>query len=450
MSYTVEKISSNKVKLTFTVPADEFAASTQKAYLKMRGRINVPGFRKGKAPRTLIERMYGPEVFYEDAINLWLPEQYDKAIEEGDIRAVDQPEVDVDWANIAPGSDVTITCEVFVYPEVTLGEYKGLAVEIEHETVSDADIDARIMQDRTKHSRTEEVLDRPVQEGDTVNLDYAGTVDGVAFDGGTAQGQTLEIGSHQFIPGFEEQMVGMCVAEEKDLDVTFPENYHAENLAGKKAVFHVKVNSISKTEIPEADDEFAADVSDFTTFADYRQSIVDELQKKADDNNRTAAENAVVEKAADNASVDIPVAMVTREVQNILRDMQLRMAYQGIKMEDYLKWTGQTVEQLAEQYRGEAERRLKIRLVLEAVQKAESIEPDEADVEKETEEQAKRMERDLEDFRKSLTDDQKQALKDAAAVTRTVALMMADAKVTDKPAKTEEPAKEENKADDAE
>ena len=443
MSYTVEKIASNKAKLTFTVPAEEFAAATQKAYLKMRGRVNVPGFRKGHAPRSLIERMYGPDIFYEEAINIWLPEKYDEAIEKEDLRAVDQPEVDVDWAAIAPDTDVTITCEVFVYPEVTLGQYKGLAVEIEKETVTDADIEARINQDRTKASRTVEVLDRPVEDGDTVNLDYAGTVDGVAFDGGTAQGQTLTIGSHQFIPGFEEQMIGMCQAEEKDLQVTFPENYHAENLAGKAAVFHVKVNRISKTEMPELDDDFAADVSDFASFADYRESIVKELQEKADQNNETAVENAVVEKAAENATVDIPAAMVNREVNSMLRDMQLQMAYQGFKLEDYLKWTGQTVEQLAEQNKGEAERRLKIRLVLEAVEKAEGIEATDEDVEKETEKQAKRMGRDLEDFKKSLTDDQKEALRDAAKVTRTVALMTADAVVTEK-------AKEEEKAEDAE
>ena len=443
MSYTVEKIASNKAKLTFTVPAEEFAAATQKAYLKMRGRVNVPGFRKGHAPRSLIERMYGPDIFYEEAINIWLPEKYDEAIEKEDLRAVDQPEVDVDWAAIAPDTDVTITCEVFVYPEVTLGEYKGLAVEIEKETVTDADIEARINQDRTKASRTVEVLDRPVEDGDTVNLDYAGTVDGVAFDGGTAEGQTLTIGSHQFIPGFEEQMIGMCQAEEKDLQVTFPENYHAENLAGKAAVFHVKVNKISKTEMPELDDDFAADVSDFASFADYRESIVKELQEKADQNNETAVENAVVEKAAENATVDIPAAMVNREVNSMLRDMQLQMAYQGFKLEDYLKWTGQTVEQLAEQNKGEAERRLKIRLVLEAVEKAEGIEATDEDVEKETEKQAKRMGRDLEDFKKSLTDDQKEALRDAAKVTRTVALMTADAVVTEK-------AKEEEKAEDAE
>ena len=443
MSYTVEKIASNKAKLTFTVPAEEFAAATQKAYLKMRGRINVPGFRKGHAPRSLIERMYGPDIFYEEAINLWLPEKYDEVIEKEDLRAVDQPEVDVDWANIAPGSDVTITCEVFVYPEVTLGDYKGLAVEIEKETVTDADIEARINQDRTKASRTVEVQDRPVAEGDTVNLDYAGSVDGVAFAGGTAQGQTLTIGSHQFIPGFEEQMIGMCQAEEKDLQVTFPENYHAENLAGKEAVFHVKVNKISKTEMPELDDEFAADVSDFTTFADYRESIVKELQDKADQNNKTAVENAVVEKAAENATVDIPAAMVNREVNNMLRDMQLQMAYQGFKLEDYLKWTGQTVEQLADQNKGEAERRLKIRLVLEAIEKAEAVEATDEDIEKETENQAKRMGRDLEDFKKNLTDDQKEALRDAAKVTRTVALMTADAKVTEKAKDEEKPAEAE-------
>ena len=443
MSYTVEKLSGNKVKLTFVASADEFEAAVQKAYLKLRGRVNVPGFRKGHAPRSIIERMYGTEIFYEDAVNAWLPEKYDEAIEKEDIRAVDQPEVDVDWASIQPGADVTITCEVFVYPEVTLGEYKGLAVEIEPETVTDADIEARINQDRAKASRTVEVLDRPVAEGDTVNLDYAGTVDGVAFEGGTAEGQTLKIGSGQFIPGFEEQMIGMCVAEEKDLKVTFPAEYHAAELAGKEAVFHVKVNSISVTEMPELDDEFAADVSDFTTFGEYRDSVVEELQKKAEENNRTLVENAVVEKAADNAAVDIPAAMIRRETGNILRDMELRMAYQGLKMADYLKYTGQTVESLAEQYKGEAERRLKIQLVLEAIRKAEGIEATEEDVEQETVNQAKRMGRDPEDFKKSLTDDQKEALRDAAQVTRTVALMTADAKVTEKAAKADEPAEAE-------
>ena len=434
MSYTVEKITSSKTKLVFTIPAEEFAQATEQAYRKLRGRVNVPGFRKGKAPRILIERMYGgPSVFYEDAINIWLPKQYDDAVEKEGLRPVDQPEVDVDWAAIEPDKDVTVTCEVPVYPEVTLGAYKGLTVEIHRKTVEEADVDARIEQDRAKLARETEVLDRPVAEGDKVNLDYAGTVDGVAFDGGTAQGQTLEIGSHQFIPGFEEQMVGMCVAEERDLHVTFPENYHAEALAGKEAVFHVKVNAITTTELPELDDEFAADVSDFTTFADYRQSVRETLQKEADEQNRTAAENAVVEQAAANAEMDIPHAMIRRESYSVLRDMEIRMAYQGLRLKDYLSWTGQTVEQLAAQYEDEAAHRLRIQLVLEAIQQAEKVEATEEEIEAETAKQAERMGKDLAEFKQGLTEEQREALKNAAQVTKTVALMMEGVTVNDAP-----------------
>ena len=441
MSHTYEKLSGNKAKLTFTIPAEQFDEAMQQAFLKLRKRINVPGFRKGKAPRKMIETLYGESIFYDDAFEILFPDAYRAAIEEYDLKPVDQPQIDLD--EIGTGKDLKFHLEVFVRPDVTLGDYKGLEAEVDLRKVTDEMIDARIDEDRQKASRTIDVDDRPVEDGDTVNLDYAGTVDGVAFAGGTAQGQTLTIGSHQFIPGFEEQMIGMCQAEEKDLQVTFPENYHAENLAGKEAVFHVKVNKISKTEMPELDDEFAADVSDFTNFADYRESIVKELQDKADQNNKTAVENAVVEKAAENATVDIPAAMVNREVNNMLRDMQLQMAYQGFKLEDYLKWTGQTVEQLADQNKGEAERRLKIRLVLEAIEKAEAVEATDEDIEKETENQAKRMGRDLEDFKKNLTDDQKEALRDAAKVTRTVALMTADAKVTEKAKDEEKPAEAE-------
>ncbi len=440
MSYTCEKLSSNKVKMTFEIHAADFDAAMQKAYIKNRNRISVPGFRKGHAPRKIIESMYGEGVFYEDAFDIVFPEVYDAAIDEAKVEAVDQPEISID--QIGAGQDLKVTCEVFVKPEVTLGDYKGLEVEIERETVTDADVQRRIEQDQAKASRTVEVLDRPVAEGDTVNLNYAGTVDGVAFKGGTAENQTLKIGSHQFIPGFEEQMVGMCVAEEKDLNVTFPEDYHAKELAGKAAVFHVKVNSISNTEMPELDDDFAADVSDFSTFAEYKADIEKQLKEQAEKNNEVQAENAVVEKAVENATVDIPEAMIKRETGNILRDMQMQMAYQGLRMEDYLKYTGQTAEQLADSYHGEAERRVKIQLVLEAIQKAENIEADEEAIEKQTKAQAERMGRDLEDFKKSLSDSQMDALKEAAAVQKTVDLMMADAKVTDKPEeKPAEPAK---------
>ena len=438
MSYTTEKISSNQVKLSFSIPAEDFEAAVQKAYLKTRGRIRVPGFRPGKAPRKFIENMYGKQVFYDDALNDLIPDVYDAAIEEAGIQAVDQPNIHVDQAE--EGKEVLFTAEVYVYPEVTLGQYENLEVEIEPETVNDAAVDARIEQVRAEHSRTEEVLDRPVENGDTVKLDYAGTVDGVAFDGGTAEDQTLTIGSNSFIPGFEEQMVGMCVAEEKDLHVTFPEQYHAKELAGKDAVFHVKVNSISKTELPELDDEFAADVSDYSTFAEYRESVRKELEEQAEKNNRVAAENAVVEKAVENAEVDIPKAMEDRQLAALIREQDMQMRYQGYTLDDFLKYLGQTREQFAENYRGEARRRLKVQLVIEAVQKAAGIEADEEAIEKQTAEQAERLGRELADFKSSLTDSQKEALKDAAAVQKTVDLMMASAKVTEKQPEPETPA----------
>ena len=325
MSHTYEKLSSNKAKLTIVVPAEQFDEAMNKAYLKMRGRINVPGFRKGKAPRKLIETMYGEGVFYDDALDIIFPEVYPAAIEAEGLKPVDRPEVNVE--EIGQGKDLKFTCEVFVRPDVELGQYKGLEVEVEQQVVTDEMIDTRIKQDQQKASRTVDVEDRPVATGDTVKLDYAGTVDGVAFEGGTAQDQTLVIGSNTFIPGFEDQMIGMSIGEEKDLNVTFPEQYHAENLAGKAAVFHVKVNGITVTEMPELDDDFAADVSDFTTFAEYRESIVKELNDRAARNNEVAVENALVEKAVENATIDVPEAMITEQTEYILREMEMRMMY---------------------------------------------------------------------------------------------------------------------------
>ena len=432
MSYTYEKISSNKVKLSFVIPADEFDAAVTAAYKKERGRINVPGFRKGKAPQSVIENLYGKEVFYEDAFETVMNKAYSEAIAQEKIDIVDRPETDIQ--QMAAGQDLLCTLEVFVRPDVTLGEYKNLTVEIDHQVVTDADVDAKLESERQKQSREVEVLDRPVEEGDTVNLDYSGSVDGVKFDGGTAEGQTLKIGSHQFIPGFEEQMVGMCNGEEKDITVTFPAEYHAENLAGKEAVFHVKVNSFTKTELPELNDEFVADVSDFTTLADYRADVEKKLQEQAERNNKVAAENAVVEKAVANAEVDIPEAMITDETNYILRDMEVRMSYQGLRMEDYLKYTGQTREQLAESYRDEAENRVKMQLVIEAIRKAEGIEPTDEAVEEQIKEQAERAGQELEAFKKGLTDEQKGYLKDNAAVQMVVDMMMETATVNDKPA----------------
>lgn len=436
MSHTYEKISSNKAKLTFVIPAEDFDAAMQKAYLKNRGRINVPGFRKGKAPRKLIETMYGEAVFYDDALEFVFPDAYDAAVKEYDLKPVDRPEVNVD--EIGAGKDLKFTCEVFVRPDVELGQYKGLEVEVDKQTVTEDDINARIEQDRQKAARTIDVEDRPVAEGDTVNLDYAGSVDGVAFDGGTAQGQTLKIGSHQFIPGFEEQMVGMTIGEEKDLNVTFPEKYHAEDLAGKDAVFHVKVNSIQMTEVPELDDDFAADVSDYDTFAEYKDAIVKELTDRVEKNNDVAVENALVEKAVENATIDVPHAMIHEQLHYMMQEMEMRMAYQGLRMEDYLKYTGQTREQLEGAYHGEAEKRVRVELTLEAIRKAENIEPNEEEVSAQIAQQAERMGQELEAFEKNLTEEQRGYLTDSAAIQKVIDLMKADCKVTEKKAEEAE------------
>lgn len=441
MSATYEKISGNKAKLSFTVPAAQFEEAMQKAYLKNRGKINVPGFRRGKAPRKLIETMYGEGVFYDDAFQEIFPNLYDEAVKENDLHVVDQPEVDV--KEIGEGKDLVFTCEVFVRPDVTLGDYKGLTVEVTKQEVTDADIDARIEQDRQKVARTVDVEGRALENGDTVNLDYAGSVDGVAFEGGTAKGQTLTLGSNQFIPGFEEQMVGMNIGEEKDLNVTFPEQYHAAELAGKAAVFHVKVNSATHTELPELNDEFAADASEYSTFAEYKDSIVKELNEKAAKNNEVAVENALVEKATANAQMDIPEAMIRDQVNYILREMQMRMAYQGLRLEDYLKYTGQTVEQLADMYKGEAEQRVKMELTLEAIRKAEGVEPTDEDVQKQIAEQAERMGQKVEDFEKTLTDEQRGYLKDSAAIQKVVELLKKDCKVEEKKPETEAAAEDE-------
>ena len=446
MSTNFEKISSNKVKLTFVVPAEDFDKALNQAYLKDRSKINVPGFRKGKAPRAVIERMYGEGVFYDDALDAIFPALYAEAIKEHNIDVVDRPQVDVQ--EIGAGKELKFTAEVFVRPDVTLGEYKNLTVEVEpKEVVTEDEIQARISQDQQKGARSIDVTDRGVDYTDTVNLDYAGSVDGVPFEGGTAQGQTLKIGSGAFIPGFEEQMVGMTVGEEKDLNVTFPEKYHAENLAGKNAVFHVKVNSITKTELPELDDDFAQD-NGFDTFDAYKADVAKKLQEIADTNYDVEIENALIEKAVANAQMDIPAAMIDDQLNYVMRDVEYSMMRQGLRMEDYLKYTGQTREQMAQQYRGEAENRVKIQLVLEAIRKAENIETTAEDIDEQSAKQAKRAGQEVEAFKANLTDEHKAYLSDLAAIQKVCDLMKAGATVVDK--KPEEAAEtaEETKTEE--
>lgn len=425
MEHTYEKISGNKAKLTFTVPADEFEAAVQQAYLKNRKSIRIPGFRPGKAPRALIEQMYGKGAFYEDAIEDLCQVAYPEAVEAENLQVVDRPTLNVE--KMTPGEDVVFTCEVFVRPDVTLGDYKGLTVKQDATEVTDEQVKARVAQDQEKVARMVDVTDRAVENGDTVNLDYAGSVDGVAFEGGTAEKQTLVIGSKSFIEGFEDQMIGMSIGEEKDLNVTFPEQYHAENLAGKPAMFHVKVNGIQKKELPELDDDFAADVSKFDTYAEYEADIRKNLEETAAKNAEIKLENDLVEIACKNAQMDIPQPMIENQIDDMLQEMKMRMSYQGLRYEDYLKYTGMTEQGVRDMYKQEAESRVKSELVLDAIRTAEGIEPTAEAIEKQNEEYAKRMGQDVEAFKAGLTEQQKGYLKDSAAIQMVLDLLKSTA-----------------------
>ena len=425
MTISVEKLSSNKVKISFDIEAEKFEEAMQKSYLKNRGRVNVPGFRKGKAPRKLIENMYGEGVFYDDAFEALFPEAYDKAVEENALEPVDRPNVDIQ--QIGSGKNLQFTAEVFVRPDVTLGEYKGLKVERHEHPVTDEQVDAQVEQARQRAAREISVEDRAVQDDDIVNLDYAGTVDGVAFEGGTAKGQRLTIGSGQFIPGFEEQMVGMQIGEEKDLSVKFPEEYHAKELAGKDAVFHVKVNSITVRELPALDDDFAKDVSEFDTLDAYKQDIRAKLEAESKEHCDAEFENALVDAAVANATLDVPGAMIERQIDGMLRDFQMRLAYQGMRLEDFMKYTGQGIEELRTQYREQADKRVRAELVLQAIKKAEGIEATDEEVEAEIAKFAEEGKKAVEEFKASLKPEDIDYLKDSIGIRKTVDMLKAAA-----------------------
>lgn len=424
---TMEKLEGSKVKLTIEVSAEQFEAATQKAYQKAGKRFNVPGFRKGKAPRKVIENMYGPLAFFDDAFDIVYPEAYQAAVAEQGVEPVDRPDVSIE--TLPDGEKpLVFSLVVAVKPEVELGAYKGIEVEKRAYNVTDDEVDAAIAQLQEGVARMVDV-DRPVENGDTVNLDYSGSVDGVKFDGGTAQGQTLTIGSGQFIPGFEEQMVGMATGEEKDIEVTFPEEYHAENLAGKKAVFAVKVNGIQVKELPALDDEFAKDVSEYDTLEALREAKRKELLEQAEKNAKIEKENDVVRKAVENANVEIPDAMVERQIDSFLQDMGYRLQMQGISLEDYLKYTNTEISALRDQYRADAALRVKSQLVLEAISKAEKIEATPEEISDKVAEYAKQFgNMTLEDFEKNLQADDRQYFADQVVVEKTLAMLVDNAK----------------------
>lgn len=409
MSTTVEKISSNKVKLSFDIDAAKFDEAMGKAYIKVRGQVAIPGFRKGHAPRKMIENMYGEGVFYDDAFELIFDEVYGPTIDENKIEVVDRPQVDIQ--QIGAGKNLQFTCEVFVKPDVTLGEYKGVEVKREHTLVTEDEVNAEIEKERNKQAAEVAVDDRPVAEGDTVNLDYSGSVDGVKFAGGTAENQTLKIGSHTFIPGFEEQMVGMNIGEEKDLNVTFPTEYHAEELAGKEAVFHVKVNGITETQLPALDDDFAKDISEFDTLDAYKADVRAKLEAQAAERDNNVFTNAVIGKVMENATVEIPEAMIERQIDSMIRNFEARLAQQGLKLADFMKYTGQDEKSFRGQYRDQAEKSVRANLVLEAIENVENFEVSDEEIDAEIEKFAKQIGQNVEDLKKNLTEGDREYFK---------------------------------------
>lgn len=436
MSATVEKLSSNQVKLTVTVSAQDFEQAMNTAYGKLKGRLTVPGFRKGKAPRKIIENYYGAGVLVEEAFNTVLPDSYDKAVEETGIKPVAQPEIDLE--TIGAGEDCVYTATVYVRPEVTLGQYKGIAVPAAKWEVKPEQVQAEIDRAAERVSRMVEVTDRAAQNGDSTNINYAGTVDGVAFAGGTAENQTLVLGSGMFIPGFEDQVVGMNIGEERDINVTFPEEYQAKELAGKAAVFHVKLNSISYKEMPEINDEFAKDVSEFDTLDEYKADIekrIGEQEKNAAEQDRT---DKIIEKVCQNATVDIPQPMVERAIDQRVNEMNMRMSYQGLKMEDFLKYTGQTMEQLRQSYADAARKQVLAEVVLDAIRTAEGIDATAEEVDAEIAKYAESAEKSVEDIKATLSAGDMEYFTEMVKTQKTIDLVVAAA--VDAP--EEEPAKD--------
>ena len=408
---TVEKVDKNVVSFEFTVSADEFEKGVEKAYRKNVGKINIQGFRKGKAPRKIIERYYGAEIFYEDAVNIVLPDAYDNAVKENNIFPVDQPEIDIK-GEIEKGKDITFTAKVTVKPEFELGEYKGVKAQKVTSRVLKKDIEAELEKKREMNSRMVPVEDRPIEKDDVANIDFEGFCDGVPFDGGKGEGFDLTIGSGQFIPGFEEQLIGKNIGDEVDVNVTFPEEYHAEELKGKPALFKVKINSIKVKELPELDDEFAKDVSEFDTLEDLKKDIKENLSKAGKENAAHKTEENVINAVCDATEIDIPDAMINSHIDKMLRDFDMNMRYQGLNLEQYLKYTGMTVDKMREQFKDDAAKNVKTSLVLEKICEAEGIDASEDEINKEYESMAESNGMKIEDIKKYVSeDDVKETIK---------------------------------------
>lgn len=421
MSLQVEKLEHNMAKLTIEVAAEEVEKAIQAAYLKERKKISVPGFRKGKVPRQMIEKMYGAEIFYDEAANSMISEAYPKAYDEFEEEIVSQPKIDI--VQLEKGKPFIFTAEVALKPEVTLGEYKGLKVDKYSTRVTQKEIDEEIQKERERNARTIEITDRAVQDKDIVTLDFEGFVDGVAFDGGKGKDYPLTIGSGAFIPGFEEQLIGVEIDKETEVNVTFPEDYQSEELAGKAATFKCIVHAIKAKELPELDDEFASEVSECETLEAYQAEVKKNIKERKEREGKQKREDQAVEQAVENAQMDIPEAMIDLQVKQMTDDFVRRIQQQGLSLDQYFQFTGLSAEKMLEEMKPQAEKRIKTRLVLEAVVKAENIEISDERLEEELKSMAESYQMEVEKLKEIIGEDEKSQMKEDIAVQEAVTLL---------------------------
>lgn len=425
MSLQVEKLENNMAKLTIEVPADDLEKALQSAYMKQKNKIAMPGFRKGKVPRQMIEKMYGPEIFYDDAANTLIPKAYSEAYEECEIEIVSRPEINV--VQIEKGKSFIFTADVATKPEVKLGEYKGLEVDKVSTRVTQKEVDAKIQEEAEKNAREVVVTDRAVADGDEVILDFEGFVDGEAFEGGKGENYPLTIGSGSFIPGFEEQLVGAEAEKEVEVKVTFPEDYHAEELKGKEAVFKCTVHEIKAKELPEIDDEFAAEVSEFDTLEEYKADVKAKIKEQKAADGKRNQEDQAVEQAVKNAEYEIPQPMIETQTTQMVEDFAQRIQSQGITLEQYFQFTGLTAEKMMEDMRPQAIKRIETRLVLEAVAKAENIEITDEKIDEELAKMAESYNMEVEKLKEFMGENEKKQMKEDLAVQEAVTFLVENA-----------------------
>lgn len=422
MSLQVERLEHNMAKLTIEVPAEEVEKALQAAYLKERGKISLPGFRKGRVPRQMIEKMYGPEVFYDEAANRMISEAYAKAYDECELELVSQPKIEI--TQLEKGKEFIFTAEVAVKPEVKLGEYKGLKVDKVSTRVTQKEVDEEIDKERERNARTIDVTDRAVQDKDQITFDFEGFVDGVAFEGGKASDYPLTIGSGAFIPGFEDQLIGANIDEEKEINVTFPEEYQAKELAGKAAVFKCTVHSIKAKELPELDDEFVSDVSEKSETVDaYKAEVKAKIKERKENEGKQKREDQSVEQAVANAEMDIPEAMISFQSRQMVDDFARRIMQQGMTMEQYFQFTGLSEEKMMEEFKPEAEKRIRTRLTLEAIVAAENIEVSEERLDEELQKMADSYKMEVDKLKEYMGENEKKQMKEDIAIQEAVTLI---------------------------